>query len=247
MKKVTISLLSVFLFVSFAWGVDFTSGISAYDKASYTDAVGHFRSAVDQDPLSAEAWYNLGNAYYKSGSPGKAIAAYRKALKIKPGDADILFNLQFVNERTADKLSPPEPSLIVRLVDIPASLLTVSGWSLATLGFSVLGLILFLGYIFSASLSLKRASFFTSLFFWVLALAAFSLTAHRYWYLRDNMVVVTAQSASMLSEPNDNGTRLIVLKEGATLRFEGLQGDWVKVLLPDGSQAFVKNESVDII
>ena len=217
MKKVTISLLSVFLFVSFAWGVDFTSGISAYDKASYTDAVGHFRSAVDQDPLSAEAWYNLGNAYYKSGSPGKAIAAYRKALKIKPGDADILFNLQFVNERTADKLSPPEPSLIVRLVDIPASL------------------------------SLKRASFFTSLFFWVLALAAFSLTAHRYWYLRDNMVVVTAQSASMLSEPNDNGTRLIVLKEGATLRFEGLQGDWVKVLLPDGSQAFVKNESVDII
>jgi tetratricopeptide (TPR) repeat protein len=247
MKHLTISLLLFFMVVSSAGAVDFSAGVSAYDKASYQEAVNHFRAAVQEDPHSAEAWYNLGNACYKSGSPGKAIAAYRKALKLKPGDPDILFNLRFVHERTVDKLSPPEPSLIVRLVDRPASLLSVSGWSLATLLLAFLGLTLFLVYIFSASVSVKRIAFFSSFGIWAAAFLSFSLTAHRYWYLRDDTAVITANSASMLSEPNENGTRLMLLKEGASLRFLEFQGEWAKVVLPDGSQAFVKKESVDVI
>lgn len=247
MKHLTISLWLFLMVISSAVAVDFSAGVRAYDQAAYQEAVNHFLAAVQDDPYSAEAWYNLGNACYKSGSPGKAIAAYRKALKLKPGDADILFNLRFVQDRTLDKLSPPDRPFILLLADRPASLLSVSGWSLVTLIFSVLGFVLFLIYILSASVSLKRLAFFASVGIWAAAFLSFSLTAHRYRHLLDDAAVITANSASLLSEPNENGTRLMLLKEGASLRFIEFQGEWARVVLPDGTHAFVKKESVDVI
>src|SRR5205823_1595380 len=40
--------------------------------------------------------FNLGNAFFKNGQVGRAIAAYREAEQIDPRDPDIRANLKFV-------------------------------------------------------------------------------------------------------------------------------------------------------
>ncbi|MDA8429817.1 MAG: tetratricopeptide repeat protein [Geobacteraceae bacterium] len=45
---------------------------------------------TESDPNNLDAWRALGNAYYDADMPGQAIAAYNRALAIKPGDTNIL-------------------------------------------------------------------------------------------------------------------------------------------------------------
>jgi cytochrome c-type biogenesis protein CcmH/NrfG len=47
--------------------------------------------ATQLTPRNAEAWNNLGNAYLHTNQLEKSINAYRKAIEIKPNDADLSF------------------------------------------------------------------------------------------------------------------------------------------------------------
>ena len=44
-------------------------------------------------PSSGVAWFSLGNAYYKTGQPAKAVDAYQQAVRINPEYADAWYNL----------------------------------------------------------------------------------------------------------------------------------------------------------
>ena len=45
---------------------------------------------VAQDPKNRSAWVQLGNDYFDTHQPQKAIAAYDKALELQPNDANVL-------------------------------------------------------------------------------------------------------------------------------------------------------------
>jgi tetratricopeptide (TPR) repeat protein len=60
----------------------------AQDK--YTDARKQFEQAVQTDPSMAEAWNYLGYTNRKLGSYDQALAAYQKALALKPGYPDAI-------------------------------------------------------------------------------------------------------------------------------------------------------------
>ncbi len=52
-----------------------------------------YKQEVEKNPDDAEAHYNLGVAYYKSGKHKKAIESYKQAIKINPDDAHVHANL----------------------------------------------------------------------------------------------------------------------------------------------------------
>ena len=60
----------------------------AQDK--YSEARKQFEQAVQNDPSMPEAWNYLGYTNRKLGSYDQALAAYQKALALKPGYADAL-------------------------------------------------------------------------------------------------------------------------------------------------------------
>ena len=60
---------------------------------------------------------NLGNCYYrKAVILPKAILNYEKAKSLAPSDADIQFNLQIANLKTADKITPDSHYSLSQLV-----------------------------------------------------------------------------------------------------------------------------------
>jgi tetratricopeptide (TPR) repeat protein len=79
---------------------------SAFDAANklyyggkFSEAVAAYENILYSGQKSVALYYNLGNAYFKNGQIGKAIAVYREAEKITPRDPDIRANLQFARNQ----------------------------------------------------------------------------------------------------------------------------------------------------
>jgi tetratricopeptide (TPR) repeat protein len=87
-----LSLVSLF---ASAAEPDFESANRLYEKGDYAGAATAYQSLFQTGRASPALLFNLGNAYFKNGQVGKAIAAYRQAEELAPRDPDIRANLNF--------------------------------------------------------------------------------------------------------------------------------------------------------
>jgi tetratricopeptide (TPR) repeat protein len=69
-----------------------------YEQGRYSDAIAHYDALLQRKEVSPALYFNLGNAYFKSGKPGQAIVCYRLAQRLDPRDPDIRANLRFARE-----------------------------------------------------------------------------------------------------------------------------------------------------
>ena len=76
-------------------GAAFDSANKLYEQGKFAEAASAYEKMVQTGQASAAVYYNLGNAFFKAGQIGRAIAAYNAAEKIKPRDPDLRANLQF--------------------------------------------------------------------------------------------------------------------------------------------------------
>jgi tetratricopeptide (TPR) repeat protein len=85
----------------------FESANKLYEEGKFTEAAAAYQGLVQSGQVSASLYFNLGNAWFKSGQIGRAIAAYRQAEQITPRDPDLRANLQFARNQTqSPTLSP---------------------------------------------------------------------------------------------------------------------------------------------
>ena len=55
--------------------------------------------------VNGHLYYNLGNAYLRSGQLGRAILNYKRAQILIPRDADLNFNLRYALDQAQDAIS----------------------------------------------------------------------------------------------------------------------------------------------
>jgi tetratricopeptide (TPR) repeat protein len=77
----------------------FDSANKLYYSGKFLEAVAAYENILYSGQKSVALYYNLGNAYFKSGQVGKAISVYREAEKLNPRDPDIRANLQFARNQ----------------------------------------------------------------------------------------------------------------------------------------------------
>lgn len=111
-----------------------------YAEGKYRNAAGAFEQLRATGVAAAALDFNLGNALFKSGQIGRAIAAYRAAERIAPRDPDVRANLQFARNQVEGPTRP------VNRWERWFSRLTVNEWTgLAATGFWLGFLLLALG------------------------------------------------------------------------------------------------------
>ena len=81
----------------------FNNANKLYEQQKFAAAAAEYESVVQGGYRSANVYFNLGNAYFKAGQLGRAIAAYRQAEQILPRDPDIHANLQFARNEAGVK------------------------------------------------------------------------------------------------------------------------------------------------
>ena len=75
---------------------DFSAANKLYAQGKFADAANAYERILQTGIRSPALLFNDANAEFKSGHPGKAIAAYRQAELLAPRDAELRANLAFV-------------------------------------------------------------------------------------------------------------------------------------------------------
>jgi len=94
--------------------------MEAYEAAKYDDAIKLWLGAGKPSELSADTLYNIGNASYRSGSPGHAALYYRRALLVDSSHAEARQNLRFI-ERKHGAITVQRPDYQYALAKLPLS------------------------------------------------------------------------------------------------------------------------------
>lgn len=86
----------------------FRQAQAAYQAGRFDESARLFQSMLDDGYENGHVLYNLGNAHLRAGRLGRAIAAYRRASLLLPGDANIQVNLKAALDRRRQDLSLPD-------------------------------------------------------------------------------------------------------------------------------------------
>ena len=246
-KAVTV-LLVLMLLPMTASAVTKAEADSSYVRQHYQEAIKQYEVLL-KEGVSADLYYNLGNAYYRSDNFTRAIINYERALLLSPGDKDIRHNLQLARQKTTDKLSPSVDFFLVTWYRSLVNIMGVDAWAWTALVALAMGIILFLVYLFSSRVSLQKLGFFGAAFMLLFFLFANLFAWHQQQVLthRTGAVVVATETA-VKSTPAQNGTNLFMLHEGTKVEItDDSMKDWKEVRLPDGKEGWIAVTSIEII
>src|SRR5262249_50947196 len=77
----------------------FDAANKLYEQGKFNEAASAYEKLVQSGQVSAALYFNLGNAFFKAGQVGRAIAEYRRAEQLTPRDPDLRANLQFARKQ----------------------------------------------------------------------------------------------------------------------------------------------------
>jgi len=78
----------------------------------YREALSGFQAVLDSGVQNAGLYYNLANTYLRLGDVGRAIAHYRRALRLRPGDPNIRKNLDAARRLCPVQFATPAASAL---------------------------------------------------------------------------------------------------------------------------------------
>jgi tetratricopeptide (TPR) repeat protein len=80
---------------------DFVAGVEAYGAEDFRLAAQHFAAHLAAAPQDANGWINLGLAREAEGDTGAALAAYLRAVRYQPRDAELRARIEAIGARRA--------------------------------------------------------------------------------------------------------------------------------------------------
>ena len=221
---------------------------SAYVHERYQQAIADYEALL-KGGVSANLYYNLGNAYYRTDNITKAILNYERALLLSPGDADIRFNLQMARSKTFDKITPESEMFFVTWYHSLVNMMSVDAWARTALIALAIAIILALAYLFSNRVWLRKVGFFGALFLLVVFLLSnlFAYQQKQKLTHRTGAIIMTS-AAPVKSTPSKNGTDLFILHEGTRVTItDGSMKGWKEIRVADGKQGWIEVKQLEII
>ncbi|MFC1554262.1 hypothetical protein ACFL7D_06490 [candidate division KSB1 bacterium] len=226
----------------------FQEGNSFYQNDDYNEALQMYLGVMNEGFESGELYYNIGNTYYKLGNMGKTILFYERARRFIPDDEDLINNITLVNISLADRIEPLPEVFYIKYWNSFRNIFSITVWKLF---------------------------FFVSWFFVSAAVTALFFTDNEKYVRRMKtslisfgivLIIITCvfvskasldktgldgivmeKEVSVYSSPNETGTEVFLIHEGAKIRVKRRMDDWVEIRLEDGNVGWLKADSFEII
>ena len=219
-----------------------------YQKGNYQQAIRDYEEIL-KNGESAEIYFNLGNAYYRTDNITKAVLNYERARLLSPGDDDINFNLQFARSKTIDKITPESEMFFVTWYKSLVNFTSVDNWAKTGILCIVMALLLVLLYLFGPQLMLRKIGFFGGLAFFVIFLLS-NLFAFQQKQALDNRTgaIIMTPSVNIKKTPAKNSADQFVLHEGTRVDIidKGMT-DWRCIRVGDGREGWIETKAIEEI
>ena len=240
----TAATLATLLFAGNLFAADVATEFSAanklYAEGKFSDAATAYENILQTGAQSPALLFNAGNAEFKAGHIGKAIAAYRQAELRAPRDAELRANLAFVRNQVqgATLRESRWQNWVGTLTLNEGALLTaVLFWAL----FGLLAVRQFRPALAPKLQSVTRLAVVLTIFSGaVLALQAAN-------HFNASVAVVTSAEAIARSGPFDEAQSVFTARDGVELRVQAAHDDWVQVVNGAGKIAWLSRKQVAIL
>ncbi len=226
LSRIAVVLLLLTCVATFAASPDagqaFDAANKLYEEGKFGDAATAYERLLQKGASSPALYFNWGNAQFKAGHIGRAIAAYRKAEDLAPRDPDVRANLRFARNQVQG------PTFGTGWRDRLLGTLNLNEWGL----FTALAFWAWLGLLVARQV---RPTSKRSLRNWVF-LAAFltlilggALGLNLYARLAAQTAIVTVSDAIVRNGPFEESPTAFVARDGAELRVLDRKDDWLQV------------------
>jgi tetratricopeptide (TPR) repeat protein len=240
-------LLAVIAIWSFA-GCAIAAGVSAefdaanklYAEGKFADATTIYEKILQSGAISPNLFFNYGNAEFKTGNLGRAIAAYRQAEQLSPRDTDVRANLEFARSRvqgTTSSVSRWENWLGTLTLNEWTALAGVSFW----LTFMLLTAMQIWPVLKMVLCGFTRAVAVVMILSGICCGTAVSIHDSK------KAAVVVAPDVVARSGPFDDAQNMFTAHDGAEFVVLSYSGDWLQVADSSGKIGWLKRGPVEIL
>lgn len=246
MRRFSFAILFLFfVFVQAGLAEDasslFARANESYKAQRYGEAALLYDEIVRQGTAGGPVFYNLGNAYFKTGELGRAIVNYERALEWMPRDADLRANYRYAESLVQRVEGQQKQGMMKRLLQRHFQFYTIPElmwilWGLAL----VLAVVHLGGLYFQWPPRIKRVLIGLLsglLIFYGLGAAV------RYQARARRAIMIREEDA--LFEPREDATTHFRLFPGNAVTARKLENGWVKVERFDGKTGWVKDNAVE--
>lgn len=211
-----------------------------FEQQNYAGAAAAYEKMLQRDQKSAAVYFNLGNARFKAGEVGRAIAAYREAERLAPRDPDVQANLQFAREQLQNTKAPPS-NLFTSLLDR----LTLNEWAVLT------ATLLWLWFLLLAFGQLKsdwrKPLRRYAIGLGVLAICFLGCTGFAAQRHLVKSAVVTVQEAVVRRGPFEESQSAFALRDGSELTVLDKRDNWLQIADTSNRVGWIADNQVAII
>lgn len=228
---------------------DFQKGNTAFEAGKFADAIPVYENIIKTGQSSVEVYFNLGNAYFKTGNLGKSILNYERAYKLSNGNRDVKKNLEIVRAQLKDEIIPLPPFFVAQFFSNIINLNSSTGWAILSLLFLWLGFTILSMKILGKKLpileNVARPSALFSISLGILFfILAFAKNANDF---SKKELIVLAKKTELKEGADRSSPKIITLHEGTKSEMLDQIGDWFKIRLADGEEGWISQLDVEII
>ena len=218
-----------------------------YQDGQFEEAIETYESIIINGYESGALYFNLANAYYKSGNISESRINYERSLLWLEGDEDVKQNLDLLKLRLVDQIEPTPKFFINVWWDE-----VVKFFNMDILGYIVLVLLWILLLNAASFLHYRKRGrqkfggvFVISLIICLIAVSIW--TTKIYQFETVDYGVILSSTVTIYSGPADNSTELFVIHEGTKVKIERSASDWFEIRLEDGKTGWLAQNVLEII
>jgi len=223
----------------------FVQANELYRQENYAEALKVYEEIEAMDQESWALYYNIGNIHYKMNRVAPAIFYYEKALKLRPDQQDVRFNLEFANQMVLDNIEPLPRNLGQRFMDAVILKLTYETWAKIAVGLAFLFALLFLMYHFSYGTGKKRFYFIASIITVILVTTSVFFAFRNQLYVKNNReAIIFATEAEVMNAPTTTSEAYFELHEGTKVTVLESLDNWKKIRIADGKIGWIEEKDL---
>jgi tetratricopeptide (TPR) repeat protein len=232
------AILSAFVATSAFAQTDFGKANEEYAKGHFREAISGYETLIRAGQWSANVFYDLGNAYFRTGDFGRAILNYERALALQRHHPEATANLQIArDEAHALEMQPSWLELYLQFASVNQYTIT------AAVAFWIV-VFCFAALIFTR----RRSAAMVTLL--LLMLLVFAGATFATWQLERGskgmaLAIVIGKDVQARLATADTANSVLALPPGSEVKILSTRGDWTYAALPNSLRGWIPAKNAE--
>jgi Tetratricopeptide repeat. len=218
----------------------FAKANQEYTQGHFKEAIRSYETLARSGQWSANSFYDLGNAYFRTGDLSRAILNYERALALERHHPEAAANLQIARDE-ARGLEMQQTSLERYL-----QFASLDQYSIAAAIAFWVGAFCIVGLIFARRRSARMIAL-SILSFSVCALAILAAYEIDFGSKGRALAIITGDNVQARLATADTSNTVLALPPGSQIKILSTRGDWIYAALPNNLRGWIPATSAEFV